>query len=65
MAEEPKQNETSSAETPQAIPKAKSVVSRSVAKNSGPGQRQGGGGGRFGGPGQRQGGGGGRFGGPG
>ncbi len=65
MAEEPKQNETSSAETPQAIPKAKAAVSRPVAKKSGPSQRQGGGGGRFGGPGQRQGGGGGRFGGPG
>ena len=66
MAEEPKQNETSSAETPEATPQAKSVVPRPVAKNSGQtSQRPGGGGGRFGGPGQRPGGGGGRFGGSG
>ena len=58
MAEEPKQNETSSAETPEATPQAKTVVPRPVAKNSGQtSQRPGGGGGRFGGPGQRQGGG--------
>ena len=88
MAEEPKQNEsTPSAEEPKAAPQASADVKPAEAQPAtqgdakplgqagqrqgggggrfgGPGQRQGGGG-RFGGPGQRQGGGGGRFGGPG
>ena len=79
MAEEPNQNEsTPSAEAPQVAPEPSEAKPDSGAQRQagqrqagggsrfgGPGQGPGGGGGRFGGPGQRPGGGGGRFGGPG
>lgn len=70
MAEEPNQKENApSAEAPQAPAAAKPAEAKPATQGGGQalgqaGQRQGGGGGRFGGPGQGQGGGG-RFGGPG
>lgn len=68
MAEEPNQKENApSAEVSQAPAAAKPAEAKPATQGGGQaGQRQGGGGGRFGGPGQGQGqGGGGRFGGPG
>ena len=66
MAEEPNQKENApSTEAPQAPAAAKPAEAKPATQGGGQaGQRQGGGGGRFGGPGQGQGGGG-RFGGPG